>query len=1078
MKNSISLFLFLLLTYSVQAQNTLSPDLNSVVAVPQSPEAAAFEKYGNVPVSMYTGTPQISVPLFNIQGREMSMPISLSYDASGVKVEQVATSVGLGWNLNAGGAVTRQVAGLPDGYPETSTGFEGQRIFDPLVTGFLDYTKANNVAPFTTHPKGIFQLLDQFERDQQNLAVDLEPDVFSFNINGLSGNIFINYAEDTAYCQNDPNIRVEFEFDPTDPLIKDQLSSWTITGPDGTRYIFAKKEVTNHTFQHRFGQNIFPVTQEYTSAWYISQIISPSKKDQIIFNYSGTTAWTYPQPILNRISSKSDPVNSGSLIALCGTGTSSTESLSNDYFIRQFHLQSISINGRTAAVFYEGTGNSERKDLKGRFPLKSIDVYDQLTGSSVANTIRLKHSYFGDLNDTTATGTNSENLVRLMLESVHILGDQSPGTQSQVYSFDYDSPTLLPHRDDLGVDYWGYFNGANNTDLIPAYDDGNGFTLPGANRNADLTSTKIGTLTKINYPTGGLSEFFYSLHSLPPTQNQYLEETREFLFSLQGGEDSSDPYDYQPHDDYLYPLTPIEGNPGPKGQDAAFQINSDEFPAKVRFELVGTPTDNNFRQYVALYRTADGDCNTTPCPSGTERNFNELINQIAPEPLEIVYFDDPFAGPSTFLEVAIPSNGAYRVMVLNTDPQVSVSVEVVRTEIMTSNTPLTAGGLRVFKTVDRKESGGADELTKFYYYGDFSGFVNPESVATSVFGTNYSSSGVQHAPLRFHALSSNNNCEGGTSGYGPYTCVTLTRHSSNLLRSIGPHVSYSTVSEVSYSAAEGYNGFSVYDYYNEQETVGDIPFSKRKLANGEVSRSRIFDKYGNPLEETFNYFTVKSIIGIASTRGMIKRSISSQTGIKYTQDTEDTIGVYAFQGYMEWCKDPTPGVINIPPPPCSGTVLDTDTLWINGPGGQVNSTIDLTVNFLGFIIELSSANENYGGPNYCSGTCQEGIDYRLVPITLDQSTNLPVRCEEGTFQNYSIITYVHSSFWLRLDSTVTIRYENGNSQSVLSENFYDRQPANGVAGHYQLTGTKTTNSDGNVYTSKIIYPDDIDFDIR
>ena len=64
-----------------------------------TPEASALGQYGKYGVSGYTGVPNISVPLFTIGSGDFSMPVELCYDASGIKVEQEATYVGLGWNL-------------------------------------------------------------------------------------------------------------------------------------------------------------------------------------------------------------------------------------------------------------------------------------------------------------------------------------------------------------------------------------------------------------------------------------------------------------------------------------------------------------------------------------------------------------------------------------------------------------------------------------------------------------------------------------------------------------------------------------------------------------------------------------------------------------------------------------------------------------------------------------------------------------------------------------------------------------------------------------------------------------------
>jgi hypothetical protein len=71
--------------------------------VPPSPDAAGLGKYAEIPVSYSTGVPEISIPLFNIQTGSINLPISLSYHSSGVKVEEEASWVGLGWSLNAGG---------------------------------------------------------------------------------------------------------------------------------------------------------------------------------------------------------------------------------------------------------------------------------------------------------------------------------------------------------------------------------------------------------------------------------------------------------------------------------------------------------------------------------------------------------------------------------------------------------------------------------------------------------------------------------------------------------------------------------------------------------------------------------------------------------------------------------------------------------------------------------------------------------------------------------------------------------------------------------------------------------------
>ncbi|MEW7278451.1 hypothetical protein ABW636_07630 [Aquimarina sp. 2201CG1-2-11] len=81
---------------------------------PVSPNAASLGKFGTFPVNKNLGTTNISIPLYTIKQGDIEIPISLSYNAtSGIRVNEEASWVGLGWTLNAGGAIVRNVKGQP-----------------------------------------------------------------------------------------------------------------------------------------------------------------------------------------------------------------------------------------------------------------------------------------------------------------------------------------------------------------------------------------------------------------------------------------------------------------------------------------------------------------------------------------------------------------------------------------------------------------------------------------------------------------------------------------------------------------------------------------------------------------------------------------------------------------------------------------------------------------------------------------------------------------------------------------------------------------------------------------------------
>ncbi len=63
--------------------------------------------------------------------------MELSYDASGHKPEQHHGWVGLGWNLNVGGIITRIKKSLVDEYKSPATGAVNKGYFDSYTKYIL-----------------------------------------------------------------------------------------------------------------------------------------------------------------------------------------------------------------------------------------------------------------------------------------------------------------------------------------------------------------------------------------------------------------------------------------------------------------------------------------------------------------------------------------------------------------------------------------------------------------------------------------------------------------------------------------------------------------------------------------------------------------------------------------------------------------------------------------------------------------------------------------------------------------------------------------------------------------------------
>ncbi|MGW9686762.1 hypothetical protein [Flagellimonas sp. 2504JD1-5] len=80
---------------------------------PTAPEASSFEPVDATDmVNLATGDLSYVLPLMNVPSPEGGYPLALSYHA-GISVDQEASWVGLGWNINPG-AINRSVNGYPD----------------------------------------------------------------------------------------------------------------------------------------------------------------------------------------------------------------------------------------------------------------------------------------------------------------------------------------------------------------------------------------------------------------------------------------------------------------------------------------------------------------------------------------------------------------------------------------------------------------------------------------------------------------------------------------------------------------------------------------------------------------------------------------------------------------------------------------------------------------------------------------------------------------------------------------------------------------------------------------------------
>ena len=208
-------------------------------AVPMtpSPEVASLLRNVMNPVDLYTGVVDVEVPLYNLAYRDMQVPIVASYRTSGIKVHDLPTWVGLGWNLSAGGKISRVVRGKPDE--------RGYCNGDGELVGTYYWVWSTS----------------EWDNIVEEGETDFEPDVFFFQLPGRSGMFVVNY-NNTAYTVPYSNVDIQW-------VNKDYF---IVTDENGWKYTFGQsaKEVTMVT---SYGKGYSDgKTETYTSVWYLESI--------------------------------------------------------------------------------------------------------------------------------------------------------------------------------------------------------------------------------------------------------------------------------------------------------------------------------------------------------------------------------------------------------------------------------------------------------------------------------------------------------------------------------------------------------------------------------------------------------------------------------------------------------------------------------------------------------------------------------------------------------------------------------------------------------------------------------------
>ena len=502
-KISIALNFLLLFSSNIIAQNKAAQQSaeddyfdESVFSKlsPSNPTAASLGKYGTHQVAMNNGLVPINITLYEIKSGDLTVPIKLCYHGGGIMVDQEATWVGLGWDLDFGGSIVRTVYGSDDKLEDLDNVPSAEEIIREKLS------KGDN---------SFFTTCDRYATGIDHST--FQPDLYSYKIGGQSGTFFTRGKKGTGGFDFDSIYStscLQMKMSKATPLRKGGLIM-----PDGTLYQFNKTETTIIKSSRRY---ILP----YTSAFYVTNIISPSSRDTICYSYQngGVSEVNFRQHFegfehidyQNVGMHGSEDENWNNRIMQGWKGY--RMNFYSDYYIQKVQTvkpERISFRGGRLVFNLD-----ERKDLVycdayyTPKKLRSIDVEAKMDDGTykTIKSIYFHYSYY-------------EGSGKLRLDSITENGMTDSGTVSKlVASFTYYGQNEhMPKTGSFTKDFWGFYNGRGNSTDIPysTLANFNGYSLIGnADRTPDEKYMKYGSLRTITYPTGGYTVYDWEINRL------------------------------------------------------------------------------------------------------------------------------------------------------------------------------------------------------------------------------------------------------------------------------------------------------------------------------------------------------------------------------------------------------------------------------------------------------------------------------------------------------------------------------------------------------------------------------------
>ncbi|UZT96601.1 DUF5977 domain-containing protein [Chryseobacterium fluminis] len=515
------------------------------------PESYSLIRGVNENINLHSGTVNLEVPLFEITEGKFKLGNSLSYESRGFVPHMMPSYVGLNWNMQQFGKITREqhridptvlnilrlapLTGSVINWNLTSVPY---RLNDCIFSSFGQNIYKKNILNDPANTSYKSQTIGAGGEIYLSHYKDYEPDKFYFDFLGYKGYFIIdNEGKPIVYSEN-ASLKISIDSKCYNIFENVAASQIIIQDDKGNQYFFGgglneldinfSQSYLNYSNNDYIGVGNEIKRTNYIDSWLLKKVILNDgtvingfykvSNHSILNNFrgNGNSAYTFepsgdigsnfPTKVdlnINNLNIKHSRIYGRTVSFVGSSGIYTNVNTQLDTYTKEAMLDSITINDVTVHYSYIDTQNP--LELTNKY-LSEIKIKRK---NKLIKKINLNYEDYGSTNKRT------------------FLNNVTSNVGENVY-FEYYNTTKFPPYNEFLTNDLGYWNG------VMTYDASNYDIMLYTPLSEDQSVYDTGMLKTVTFPTKGTSTFFYEHGDFSKEYNIDFNTRKPVLFNNNG----------------------------------------------------------------------------------------------------------------------------------------------------------------------------------------------------------------------------------------------------------------------------------------------------------------------------------------------------------------------------------------------------------------------------------------------------------------------------------------------------------------------------------------------------------------